>query len=79
MFSDSEQSSFAELSSSSDEDQGEDDVEEIHGQIMPYEGESLADSEVDSESVNNKDRVQDGLALAVREARYEMEIEVSSD
>lgn len=28
---------------------------------MPYEGESLADSEVDSESVNNKERVQDVL------------------
>ena len=48
MSSDSESNSLANLLSSSDEDIMEEDVEEIQGQITPYEDEPLADSEADA-------------------------------
>ena len=48
MSSDSESNSFANLLSSSDEDIMEEDVEEIQGQITPYEDEPLAGSEADA-------------------------------
>ena len=77
MSSDSESSSFANLSSSFDEDiieEDEEDVEEIHGQITPYEDEPLAAAG----SEENVETDVDGLTPAVLEARYEREIAVSS-
>ena len=79
MSSDSESNSFADLSSSSDEYIMEEDVEEIHGQIMPYEDEPLADdSKAAAGSEENEETDLDGLTPAVLEARYEREIAVSS-
>ena len=73
MSSDSEPNSFANLSSSSDEDvmQEDENAEEIHGQITPYEDEPKADSKA-------AERTADGLTPAVLEARYEREIAVCS-
>ena len=81
MSSDSESNSFTNLSSSSDEDvmeEEEEDVEEIHGQITPYEDEPLADSEAAAGTEENEETDLDGLTPAVLEARYEREIAVSS-
>ena len=81
MSSDSESSSFANLSSSSDEDvmeEDEEDIEEIYSQITPYEDEPLADSEAAEGTTENEKTNLDGLTPAVLEARYEREIAVSS-
>lgn len=74
MSSSSESASFSNLSSSSDEDimeEDEKDVEEIHGQIMPYEDEPLAYSEAAAGTEENEKTDLDDLTPAVLEARYE--------
>lgn len=76
--SDSESNIFANLSSSSDEDIMEEDVEEIGGQITPYEDELLADSEASARTEENEETDLRGLTPAVLEARYERVIAVSS-
>ena len=82
MSSGSESDSFANLSDSSDEDimdEDEEDVEEIHGQITPYQDEPLADdSEAAAGTEENEETDLDGLTPAVLEARYEREIAASS-
>ena len=77
MSSDSEPNSFANLSSSSDEDvmqEDEENAEEIHGRITPYEDKPKA-AEADSKAAEG---TTDGLTPAVLEARYEREIAVCS-
>ena len=69
MSTDSESNSFANLSSSSDEDIMEEDVEEIHGQITPYEDEPLARSEAAAGTEENEETDPDGLTPAVLGAR----------
>ena len=81
MSSDSEWNSFPNLSSSSEEDimeEDEENVEEIHSQITPYEDEPLGDSEAATGTEENQEPDLDGLTPAVLEARYEREIAVSS-
>ena len=74
MLIDSDSNSLANLSSSSDEDimqEDEENAEEIHGQITPYEDEPKAYSKA-------AEGTADGLTPAVLEARYEREIAVCS-
>ena len=57
----------------------EEDVEEIHGQITPYEDEpTLAHSEAAAGTEENEETDLDGVTPAMLEARYEWEIAVSS-
>ena len=75
MSSDSEPSSSDEYIMEEDEE----DAEEIHGQIKPYEDEPLADdSEAAAGSEENEETDLDDLAPALLEARYEREIAISS-
>ena len=71
----SESDSFANLSSSSDEDIMEEDeevVEEIHGQILPYEDEPLAYSEaIAGTEKKNEETDLGGVTPAMLEVRYE--------
>ena len=71
----SESDSFANLSSSSDEDimeEDEKDVEEIHGQVVPYEDEPLAYSEaIAGTEKKNEETDLGGVTPAMLEVRYE--------
>ena len=81
--SDSEVSRISEASNSAEEEniienEGG-DVEVVFSQITPYEDEPLAEVDDDRETVEENQEVdEDGLTLAVLEARYEREITINS-